>query len=463
VWRSGATVGDGVVEEVMPLSGGRVLVMRAPLATGAGGILAGGWALAALIAVIALGVGAIVWHRARTVADRVHRRADALLAIAAGRAHPRDNAGDGAPWDALDTAIARVAGRAVELRGVTGARMDALGAALAPMPLPAAARTPTGGVVRNDALDRLVHDAAVADADAIDDAVRRGLAGSGAVSRRIELDDGRVLEADAWAVPGGRVVVIGERTEQARLGALRTAISGAAGRMLRGPLGQIRVEASGLAARLPADDATSARAILAAAERLDRLTARMVRTGSDTAARPPAVSPIGVAAVAFGLGQAYDRRLRERGLRLEYDIPDGIAPVLADAGLLHEALAELIDNASAATPRGGIITLRARPGRPGRVEIAVADTGSGIPGRERALVSEPFGRAAAASTRPGAGLGLGVARSLLQRMNGRLAVDGGPGAVARVDLPAHVPSPEPAGDERPAGEALTPVGAGAPG
>lgn len=463
VWGSGATVGDGVVEEARRMDDGRTLVMRAPLAMGAGGILAGGWALAALIAVIALGAGVAAWRRTRVLHRRVDRRADALLALAAGRAHPREFSADGAPWDGLDAAIARAAERAGELQGATEARMEALGATLAPMPLPAAARTPTGGVVRNDALDRLVRDVSHADAAVVDDAVRRALTGSGAVSRPLELDDGRVIEAEAWAVPGGRVVVLGERTEQTRLRELRTAITGAAGSMLRGPLGQIRAEAAGLAARLPAADAGSARAILAAVERLDRLTARMVRAGSGDRARPPVVTPIGVGAVAFGLGQAYDRRLRRRGLRLEHDIPDGIAPVLADPGLLHEALAELIDNASAATPRGGVITLRARDGRPGRIEITVADTGSGIPGRERALVSEPFGRGAAASTRPGAGLGLGVARSLIERMGGRLAIEAGTGGVASIDLPAHRPAPRSPEPDPQAGEPLTAVGAGARG
>jgi signal transduction histidine kinase len=461
VWRSGATVGDGVVEHAEALDDGRTLVVRAPLAMGAAGVLAGGYGLGALIAVLALGAGAVAWRRERVLAERVDRRADTLRAMAGGRSPAREASGDGAPWDELDLAVARMAERTAELQGATEVRMEALGATLAPMPLAAAARTPTGGVVRNEALDRLVRESSHADAALVDEAVRRALAGSGAVSRRLELDDGRVLDAEAWAVPGGRVVVLGERTEQARLRELRTNISGSAGRMLRGPLEQIRAEAAGLAERLPAAEAPSARAVLAGVERLDRLTARMVRTGSDEPARPPAPRPVGVGSIAFGLGQAYDRRLRERGLRLEHDVPPRLAPVMADPGLLHEALAELIDNASAATPRGGVITLRAREGRPGHIEITIADTGDGIPGRERALVAEPFGRGAGASTRPGAGLGLGVARSLIERMGGRLVLDAGPGGAARVELPAHRPAPAPSEREEPGGTGLSPVGAGA--
>ena len=200
--------------------------------------------------------------------------------------------------------------------------------------------------------------------------------------------------------------------------------------------------------------------------------------GIDDGARAPRPSAVSVAGVAFGLGQAYDRRLRDRGLRLEHDLPGDLPAVAADAGLLHEVLAELLDNASASTQRGGVITLRGRAVRRGVVEIAIVDTGTGIAASDRWLVGEPFGRGTAASTRPGAGLGLGVARTLVERMGGRLAVESGPGGVARVELPAAdtgvdtpatpsaAPVQEPvsgtAADSTRDGAELSGVGAGAP-
>jgi signal transduction histidine kinase len=88
------------------------------------------------------------------------------------------------------------------------------------------------------------------------------------------------------------------------------------------------------------------------------------------------------------------------------------------------------------------------------VELAVADTGPGIPGDEVGAVGERFARGAAAAGLPGAGLGLGVAQALAARLGGRLSVERGPGGRARLELPAASPAaavarPEPAGATAP--------------
>jgi signal transduction histidine kinase len=114
-------------------------------------------------------------------------------------------------------------------------------------------------------------------------------------------------------------------------------------------------------------------------------------------------------------------------------------------------------NSATFTPRGGTITLsgRALPG--GGVELALTDTGPGIPGDELDAAAERFGRGAAASGLPGAGLGLGVARALAERLGGRLTLEAGPGGRARLELPA-----APALPPEPAPEPVTGVGATSP-
>ncbi|HVG99564.1 MAG TPA: sensor histidine kinase, partial [Miltoncostaeaceae bacterium] len=118
---------------------------------------------------------------------------------------------------------------------------------------------------------------------------------------------------------------------------------------------------------------------------------------------------------------------------------------------------ELVANSATYTPRGGTITLagRALPG--GGVELAVRDTGPGFAGDELAAAVERFGRGEAASGFPGAGLGLGVARALAERLGGRLTLEPGPGGRARLELPA-APQPEP----DPIDAALSEVGATSP-
>jgi len=469
----GADVGHGFVEQSRPLSAGRTLVVRAPLAMGTAGVLGGGIPLIVAILIVALIAGGVAWWRSARLDARVQRLAGGVDALAAGRAVAFPRGGRGA-WGDLEDALGRASRRLIELQGAAEVRMEALGAAVAPLPLPVAARTPSGGLVRNDALERLVAGAATPDADAVEDAVRGALAGSGAVARRLDLSDGRTLEVEAWPVPGGRLVVLAERTEQARLEAVRANVVGAASRNLRRPITEIQARGAELLARASGDAAGPARDILAGADRLERLVSRMLRSaGIDDGSRAVRPRSVSVASVAFGLGQAYDRRLRDRGLRLEHDVPGDLPAVAADPGLLHEVLAELLDNASAFTPRGGVITLRGRAVRRRTVEIAIVDTGAGIAAADRALIAEPFGRGGAASTRPGAGLGLGVARTLVERMGGRLAVESGPGGVARVELPAADAPPSaadsresspatPADASRDGAEELSGVGAAAP-
>jgi signal transduction histidine kinase len=93
------------------------------------------------------------------------------------------------------------------------------------------------------------------------------------------------------------------------------------------------------------------------------------------------------------------------------------------------------------------------------VELAVSDTGPGVSGDELSLVTERFARGRNAVGFPGAGLGLGVASALAERLGGRLTLEPGSGGRARLELPA-VPAPpaEPAEPE----PAVTGAAAAAP-
>ncbi len=327
------------------------------------------------------------------------------------------------------------------------------------MAQPAAARTPAGSLIRNEALERLVAEAAPADAAAIDEAVQAGLEAAGPVSRRLTMGDGRALEVDAWGVPGGRMVTVTERSEQARLAALRRQITGSAARHLQAPVSEVQAIGSDLLAQVPATAAPAVRRVLAAGDRMERLVGQILRgTDNDPRGRPVRMSAVGAAGVTYGLAAAFDQKLRDRGLRLETDLPAALPPMHTDPVLVHEILSELMANAATFTPRGGTITIsgRALPG--GGVELAVSDTGPGIPGDELDAAVERFGRGEGANGFPGAGLGLGVARALAERLGGRLTLESGPGGRARLELPAApVGAAEPVLDE-----VVSEVGATAP-
>lgn len=441
VGAGGWTLREGALETTATTPTGATLVARAPLADGAASPAPVRTPVLVLILALSLAAAVLVWIAADRRARRLRGLSVAAEAIAAGRPSAVTLEGRG-EMRRLSEAMAAAASRASTLQVAAEARMEALGAALAPLPLPVAARTPSGGLVRNDALERLVAGLAPADAVLVEEAVRGGLTSAGAVSRRLSLSDGRALEVEAWAVPGGRMVGVGERTEQARMEEVRRQVTGSAARHLQTPIAEIRSLSSELVGEVPSPVVPTVRRIQAAGDRLERLVAQLLRgTANDPRSQAPRLRAVGAAGLAYGLGATFDRRLRDRGLRLETDLPRDLPPIRTDPALVTEILSELIGNSAMFTPRGGTITLAGRSRAGGMVELSVADTGPGVPSEELSLVTERFGRGSGANGFPGAGLGLGVATALAERLGGSLVLEPGPAGRARLELPAALSAP----------------------
>jgi len=108
--------------------------------------------------------------------------------------------------------------------------------------------------------------------------------------------------------------------------------------------------------------------------------------------------------------------------------------VNVDAGRMGQVLFNLLDNAVRHTPSGGTITVRAAyaPGSKGNqahVWLAVQDNGEGIPAEHLSRVFERFYRADRARGEGGAGLGLAIARAIVEAHGGQISAqsDGVPG------------------------------------
>jgi signal transduction histidine kinase len=104
-------------------------------------------------------------------------------------------------------------------------------------------------------------------------------------------------------------------------------------------------------------------------------------------------------------------------LEVETELP----PLEADPALLHILLTNLISNAVKYAPAGTKISLRF--GRTGdRCRIEVADQGPGIPADELLVIFERYRRGRGAERKPGAGLGLSVAKHVIELHNGTIEV-----------------------------------------
>jgi two-component system cell cycle sensor histidine kinase/response regulator CckA len=112
-------------------------------------------------------------------------------------------------------------------------------------------------------------------------------------------------------------------------------------------------------------------------------------------------------------------------VRITTALDPALPPVLGDANALQQVLLNLLTNAREAMPRGGEIRITTGPDpeRPGRLHLAVADTGPGIPAADLPHLFEPF-----YTTKPsGTGLGLAVSYGIVQDHLGTIDVRSTPG------------------------------------
>jgi two-component system phosphate regulon sensor histidine kinase PhoR len=102
--------------------------------------------------------------------------------------------------------------------------------------------------------------------------------------------------------------------------------------------------------------------------------------------------------------------------------------IRADREKLTQVLTNLIDNALTFTPPGGRVEVRLRR-RPDGVELAVADTGAGIPAEDLPHIFERFYRADPSRARDtgGFGIGLSIVREIVRAHGGKVEADSAPG------------------------------------
>ncbi len=108
-------------------------------------------------------------------------------------------------------------------------------------------------------------------------------------------------------------------------------------------------------------------------------------------------------------------------IALEANVPEGLPPVLADSARIQQVLSNLVGNAVKFTPRDGRITVCAEQ-MEGEIRFGVIDTGPGIPPEQVPHIFGQFWQASS-SDRRGIGLGLAIAKGIVEAHKGTIWVE----------------------------------------
>ena len=207
---------------------------------------------------------------------------------------------------------------------------------------------------------------------------------------------------------------------------------------LRSPLNTISM-ATGLLLDMPASDADRAKRlkiIQRAGEAMNRLIQDLLSVTTIEAGRL-SIEPrkVEVAGLFYEAVEMLEPAAREKGITLTVERPIDIPPIRGDQGRILQVLSNLVSNALKFTPSGGVVTLSAEL-VDGRVQCSVRDTGPGIPPEQLPNVFGKFWQARRGDRR-GVGLGLAIARGIVEAHGGTIGVksDVGRGSVFSFTLP----------------------------
>ena len=137
---------------------------------------------------------------------------------------------------------------------------------------------------------------------------------------------------------------------------------------------------------------------------------------------------------------AYGRHAAEAGVKLTCRIAGELPACLGDQQKLQQSFANLVSNAIKFTPAGGGVSIEAREKDGIGCEILIRDTGVGMDAEEIEVALAPFGQVDGARTRwrEGTGLGLPIAKALIELHGGEIEIKSakGIGTEVRVFMPS---------------------------
>jgi signal transduction histidine kinase len=256
----------------------------------------------------------------------------------------------------------------------------------------------------------------------------------------------RAYAMQARSLPEERAVlaVVRDRTEEMRREFAEADFVSNAAHELRNPLagisGAIEVLQGGAKDDPEAQDHFLDR-LAEDAERMNRLTRALL-----TLARVESLGAgeIEVVDVPGAIRDAVEAVETPVGIKIRTEVEPDLAAE-GDPTLLRQVLVGLLTNACKHTPPPGTVTVRGRRDGEKDVAMEVIDTGTGIPAAEIERIFERFYRRAESRKHEGFGLGLAIARRMVDVMGGEIGATSveGQGSNFWIRLPAAKPSPTP--------------------
>ena len=218
---------------------------------------------------------------------------------------------------------------------------------------------------------------------------------------------------------------------RAELEQARRSLVAAVSHDLRTPLASLRAATEALSDGVVSDPPTVQRylsSIQAEAERLGGLIDDLFELSViDTGSMRLDLEPTCLADLISETIESMNHQARLKRIRLSGRAQPDLAPILADPLKIQRVILNLLQNAIRHTPGDGSVSLEAREVEQA-IAVSVTDTCGGIQPREMEHVFEPFYRGDPARRRDGsgAGLGLSIAKGIVEAHGGRIWVESSP-------------------------------------
>ncbi|MFZ5921844.1 MAG: sensor histidine kinase [Chloroflexota bacterium] len=215
---------------------------------------------------------------------------------------------------------------------------------------------------------------------------------------------------------------------QKELDALRRDLVAWAGHDLQTPLASVRAIVEALADGMVDDDETRQRYLRTAQRDIQNLSDLIndlfEMSQIDAGGLKLDLSPASLSDLLSDTLESFSALAVQQGVKLEVSLEPGVDPVVMDVQRIARVLNNLVGNALRHTPEGGTVSVLAGQAN-GRVTVSVSDTGEGIPAADIPKIFERFYRGEKSRNRStgGAGLGLAIARGIVEAHGGEIGVE----------------------------------------